>query len=546
MATNAGDHAYGLCLAVLGDPASAEQCALEAMQRGGGRSRVAALAHARYGALAAVRSARAPGEDEDLNGIDLTELARLLSMARPPFERAIVDLQTRHRLDRAQFGRVLGMSPVSAATRAALVARTWSTELDPALLAFLGPGECPDLARTLIGTGLFRAVEPPPDPDGGLLDPAAGLLDPGAGQPGPTHAGSGGMSQSGHGDTGPVAVVASTGPALATITGPNPATAAVDVVPAGSVTRARLLDAVGPVRGHVEGCKTCGDRVRAMVSVRELLARTPLEAAPVTVRAAAAASNLLPRFRRPSPWPPPLERRAGQWRHRAAIAAGVMVSLGVAGAGVAIGIRAARDRPDRVDALTRVPAVDALAIDGPDTLSAGEIFTLANTSNRPLKWTATSPFPWLAVMPLRGALGPGERVDLSTSLLPGAPGGPAKAVVTITGDDGSAAAVEVRASGQAGPQVDATISGCTVRATVQGAAAISAVALSWRPHGAASAAAISDRATITMTPALDGYAADLPPPGGPIDWWVTATDQAGNASRSPTHLFGLGACPPSG
>ena len=541
MATNAGDHAYGLCLAVLGDPAPAEQCALEAMQRGGGRSRVAALAHARYCALAAVRSARAPGgdEDQDLAGFDLTELARLLSRARPPFERAIVDLQARHGLDRAQLGRVLGMSPASAATRSALVASRWSIELDPALLAFLGPGECPELARTLIGTGLFRAVEPPPDPEGGLLDPAGA-------QSGPSHTGSGGVSQSGHRDTGPVAVIGSTGPALATITGPNPATPPVDVVPAGPLTRARLLDAVGPVRGHVEGCRTCGDRVRAMVSVRELLARTPLEGAPVTVRAAAAASNLLPRFRRPSPWPPPLERRAGPWRHRAVIVAGVMLSLGVAGAGVAVGIRAARHRPDRVDALTRVPAVDALAIDGPDTLSAGEIFTLANTSNRPLQWTAASQFPWLAVTPLRGGLGPGERVDLSTSLLPGAPGGPAKAVVTITGDDGSAAAVEVQASGQAGPQVDATISGCTVRATVHGAAAISAVALSWRPHGAASAAAMSNRATTTMTPALDGYAADLPPPAGPIDWWVTATDQAGNVSRSPTHLFALGACPPTG
>lgn len=538
MATNAGDHAYGLCLAVLGDPAAAEECALEALTHGGGRSRVAALAHARYRALVAARDARrsSTGDaNEDLTGIDLTELARLLSMTRPPVERAIADLQTRHGLDRAHFGRVLGMPPGTAATRAAVVARRWTAELDPALLAFLGPGECPELARILVGSCLFKAVESPVEPDDSLLDPGAV-----AG----SHAGPSSGVRASAGldlgrDTGPVAVV--------TATGPHPAVSTpIEVVPAGPMTRSRLLDAVAPVRGHVEGCRTCGDRVRAMVSVRELLARVPLEPAPVTARAAAAASHLLPRLRRPSPWPPPLERRAGRWRRRAAIAGGVAALLGVAGAGVAIGMRASRRGPDRVGALTRVPAVNALAIDGADTLSTGEIFTVANTSTHPLRWTAASQSPWLSVAPSQGALGPGDRVDLSTSLVPGASGGPGTATVTITGDDGSATAVEVRASGQQGPQVDAAISGCTVRAAVQSAAAVSNVTLSWRPHGAASAATVSNRATIKMAPDSGGYVADLPPPAGPIDWWVTATDQAGNGTRSPTHIFALGACPPTG
>jgi hypothetical protein len=538
MATNAGDHAYGLCLAVLGDPAAAEACALEALTRGGGRSRVAALSHARYRALVAARDSHRSltgDANQDLAGIDLTELARLLSMTRPPVERAIADLQTRHGLDRAHFGRVLGMPPGTAAARAAVVARRWTADLDPALLAFLGPGECPELARILIGTGLFKAVEPPVEPDDSVL---------GHGRVAGGHAGASSVAEAGAGpdfgrDTGPVAVV--------TVTGPHPAVPTpVEVVPAGPLTRARLLDAVGPVRGHVEDCRICGDRVRAMVSVRELLARAPLEPAPVTVRAAAAATHLLPRFRRPSPWPPPLERRAGRWRRQAAIAAGVAALLGVAGAGVAIGTRAGRRGPDRVGALTRVPAVNALAIDGADTLSTGEIFTVANTSARRLRWTAASQSPWLAVAPSQGALGPGDRVDLSTSLVPGASGGPGTATVTINGDDGSATAVEVRASGQQAPQVDASISGCTVRAAVQSAAAVSNVTLSWRPHGAASAATVSNRATVKMAPGPAGYVADLPPPAGAIDWWVTATDQAGNGTRSPTHIFALGACPPTG
>ena len=103
-----------------------------------------------------------------------------------------------------------------------MVADTWSAELDPALLAFLGPGECGELARILVGTGLYVPAEPPAD------DHGSPSFEPGGRPSGPLPVVRG---------TGPVAVMATTGPQLLLSTGPVP------VVVSGPITVDSLLEA---------------------------------------------------------------------------------------------------------------------------------------------------------------------------------------------------------------------------------------------------------------------------------------------------------------
>src|SRR3954453_762317 len=117
MATLA-DHAYNHCRAVVDEPAASE-AAIVAVRRGG-RSRSSVLAFARYHAL---RRATWP-DHEGTERVsyravpaELPELVRQRPRRRPPLERAIVDLGSRHGLDRSKLGRALGLSPVAATAR---------------------------------------------------------------------------------------------------------------------------------------------------------------------------------------------------------------------------------------------------------------------------------------------------------------------------------------------------------------------------------------------------------------------------------------------
>src|SRR4051812_24153470 len=122
-----GEHAFSLALAVLADPAAAEDVALVAVRRGG-RSRVATLAYTRHLSLA--RARRTPSDREAPPG-NVVELALALAATRPPLERALVDLAGRHQLDRAALGRTLGLTAAAAAERTAAVTEQWTRELDP-------------------------------------------------------------------------------------------------------------------------------------------------------------------------------------------------------------------------------------------------------------------------------------------------------------------------------------------------------------------------------------------------------------------------------
>jgi hypothetical protein len=141
------DHAYGHALAVVGDAAVAAELARRGLLRGG-RSRVAVLGHTRAAALGAAASEGA-GVSARSAPATVTEAALALAWRRPAVERAVVDLDGRHGLARGGFARALGLSPADAAALAGSVGQAWSADLDPALLAWLGPGDCEGLAEVL-------------------------------------------------------------------------------------------------------------------------------------------------------------------------------------------------------------------------------------------------------------------------------------------------------------------------------------------------------------------------------------------------------------
>jgi hypothetical protein len=154
--------AFGHALAMLGDPDVAADVAAAALRRAG-RSRRLVLAHARYQAVTQAGSVE-PVDIANLQTrvLDLPALAATLASTRPPEERAALDVRARTSGDLAALGEALGMRPTEANDKCNEIAELWERNLDPALLAFGGPGDCEDLARIL---------------DSGDTDSVAGLLD---------------------------------------------------------------------------------------------------------------------------------------------------------------------------------------------------------------------------------------------------------------------------------------------------------------------------------------------------------------------------------
>ena len=357
------DLAYAHATAVLGPVFDATLVAVTAVRRGG-RSRTAVLGHARAEAL--LRDQDAP-DLEVAAPFDLTDLARMLATTRPAVERAIADLDTRYGLDRGAFGRALGLPASDAAARAASTFSTWQSELDPIVLAHLGPGTCPELA-VILTEGRVWQSPPPPAQDGEL---AAGTI-----------------------------VIDTAVPSFAD------------------------LIAVGPaVADHAAGCEPCGDRLRSMVSIRDLLAQAPVARAPHEVKDASASHRL----RRPAAASPPLEPTARASirapRLMAALAFGVLVML-VVGAIIRFG-HTGTTRQDRVAALTRTPSAGTgLAFQPTETqLPDPSSAILRNSSGETLTWRAAPDQPWMRVVPSTGRLKNGQSVALSLVVGRAAPEG---------------------------------------------------------------------------------------------------------------------------
>jgi hypothetical protein len=417
------DHAYAHACAVLGPGPEAEETAVIAVRRGG-RSRSAVLGHARDGALQRASSVEA----DDLDGPapdDLTELASALVALRPAIERSIADLESRHDLDRGGFARALGLPVGPAGVRAAAVFADWQQQLDPVVLARLGPAGCEGLATVL------------------------------------------GAADSGPGDHDATAEDAGASPA-----------------PVAAATLRELLQLGPAVADHASGCAACSDRLRSMVSVRTLLGQRPIEGlAPLSVRAAAAPSRL----RRPT-LPPPLEPEPAsrRWRRPVVI---VAAALAVATTGGVVAAAVRHDARDggQVEALTRVPdagsalAVDPASLDG----TTPPPVILANRADRAIEWTASPDVPWLRVVPAEGTLRPGSRAQLRLGVTAEAPEGDVRGAVRISGTDGSTTMVRLAATVERPPEVAAAAQGCDVTATVDDDGEVRAVELHWREAGGA-------------------------------------------------------------
>jgi hypothetical protein len=447
------DHAYSHCQAVVDDPAASE-AAIAAVRRGG-RSRSSVLAFARYHALqrAAAADTTDDGAGDRVTGSpvpdELTDLAPVLAALRPPVERAVVDLGYRHGLDRSALGRSLGLSPVAAGLRLNAVAEAWRAELDPVLLAWLGPGECDGLAEVLAAAGPFATV-------GDLL-------------------------------------------------------------------------AVGPVvAAHVDGCELCQDRMRAMVSVADMVGQRPLEAAPENV-AIVARRN---RFRPPAGPPPSIDPQSRRRWPRVAVAAAAVVALvGIVLSAAAVAQRpTSRDRrKDRIAALTKVaPAGTSLQLSPAVVRAAAGALLLRNVANTAVEWRAAAGATWLAISPAAGRLVPGEVVELATVVQTAAPEGQLRTSVTITGNDGSAAGAVVETTVEHAPTIAATIEGCRVNVDAEDESAVASALVHWRP---ASPPGQERSVSMTNGPRAGTYLGDVSP--GSRTWWVTAVDDRGNRAITP-------------
>lgn len=141
--------AYGHALAMLGDPDAAADVAIAALRRAG-RARGLVLAYAREQAVARAADAE-PVDIATLQTLvlDLPALAATLASTRPADERAALDVRARTSGDLAALGEALGMRPSEAADKCNEIADLWERTLDPAMLAFTGPGECEALTAIL-------------------------------------------------------------------------------------------------------------------------------------------------------------------------------------------------------------------------------------------------------------------------------------------------------------------------------------------------------------------------------------------------------------
>ncbi len=474
---------------VLGDGERAMAVTSAALRRGGW-SRSTSLAHVRAECLGAVGSGATPAEAADRTiPIGLPELAWALAAHRPPDERSVADLATRQRLEPTRLGRALALTPTEAAVHAQGILDVWQADLGPAVMAALGSGGCEGLAAIL-----SPVSEPLRAPDG---------------------------------DT-------AVGPAVDRDAAVPAAEAGNDAAPLGEQpgverpTLRRLLGLAPAVRAHAEECDVCGDRLRALVPLRSLLAQLGFEPAPAPVRQVANRA----RFRRPV-LPVPLSRPVPPRRRWLVPVAVLAVGAAAATGGLALVRRQGRPSATavRVADLTRPSALTLF----PTRVVQSQPLTLANTGRARLLWTASTGASWLHVKPQNGVLEHGGTVRLTLATDPSAPEGVHDVSATVTGSDGSSVAAIARMDVEHAPTVAAAAEGCDIRAMVIDDAEVSSVVLHWQAPGQAEqTAALSVAGDGSYTGRLPGTAA--------VRWWITATDGRNNLARTGDELRPATAC----
>ena len=323
-------------------------------------------------------------------------------------ERAVVDLELRYGLDSGSFAKVLGLSPQRASELSRNVATTWAETLDPAVLAWLGPGACDSLAGVLTQATLW-----PRSPESALVS----SVD----------------------TTGPIPII--DGSAVAEFVEPLDVGVAL-------ITVGALVDAAPAVMSHVNECDICGPRLRLLTPVRTLLGQVAVEPVPRSVATAARAA----RRRLPAALPPSIEPRRFDVARLTTplIAIGALVVVLGAGFGIAHAVTTSHDSSDsqkaRVQQLVRnTPVASLLATPSIMTPGASSA-SLANTSSKVVTWTAAASASWVTVSPSSGHLNPSQSVSVIVhATVPSQ--GATDATITFTGSDGATQTIRYDGSG---------------------------------------------------------------------------------------------------
>ncbi|HET6964936.1 MAG TPA: hypothetical protein VFH58_09205 [Acidimicrobiales bacterium] len=220
------------------------------------------------------------------------------------------------------------------------------------------------------------------------------------------------------------------------VTGPAPVGGETDRQ---GVSLARALELAPTVAAHVTDCEACSDRLRAMVSVGEVLrhGRPPTPGQARLLHPTGGAAGREPgsrtRDRRRRPSGPPA-------------AAAALAAIGVAAAIAYLAWPSASPGPtsarSTAAAISQLPAGgSSLVLDPASTSTA--VLHLSDVGPRGVTWQAATTAPWLRVAPATGHLQPGQSVSLALDIVGNQASG-LRATVTVNGNDGSVAAASYR------------------------------------------------------------------------------------------------------
>ena len=205
------------------------------------------------------------------------------------------------------------------------------------------------------------------------------------------------------------------------------------------VSLARAVELAPSVAAHVTDCAACSDRLRAMVSVGEVL------------RHGRPATSGQSRLLHPAGGPIGQEpgRRTGGRRRRLVSPSAAGAALAAAGVAAAIAYLAwpsASPGPTSARSTTaanvRLPAGGSSLVLDPVATSTA-VLHLSDVGRRAVTWQAATTAPWLRVAPATGHLEPGQSVSLALDVVGNQAAG-LRATVTVNGNDGSVAAASYR------------------------------------------------------------------------------------------------------
>jgi hypothetical protein len=153
----------------------------------------------------------------------------------------------------------------------------------------------------------------------------------------------------------------------------------------------------------------------------------------------------------------------------------------------------------------------------------GDRLQIRDRASHGVTWRATSGAAWLTVTPAGGRLATGGTATATARVASTSPEGPVQATVTVSADDGSAAATTYATTVERPPDVAASIDGCSVTATADDDSGVATVELHWTSGGSEHVGAMAATAS--------GYMGSVPE-STPLTWWVVARDTRGNTART--------------